>query len=278
MPELPEVETLCRVLRPRLVGDAIEAAVVRQTQLRWPVAPELFQLSGEPIISLQRRAKYLLMQLASGWFIIHLGMSGRLQWLPKQTPVNKHDHIDLLLASGNLLRFTDPRRFGAWLWCADPYQHRLLAHLGVEPLSPAFNGAYLGQAVCGQKMAIKPWLMKNSVVVGIGNIYASEALYRAAISPCCQARQLDQEAADRLAVNIQQLLQEAIIQGGSTLRDFRQVDGQPGYFSQKLQVYGRAGELCQRCDTPIVCLRQAQRSTFYCPTCQVEQPAAKPAC
>lgn len=270
MPELPEVETLCRVLRPRLVGDAIESAVVRQPQLRWPVAPELSQLSGAPIISLQRRAKYLLMQLASGWFIIHLGMSGRLQWLPKQTPVNKHDHIDLLLASGNLLRFTDPRRFGAWLWSADPYQHRLLAHLGVEPLSPAFNGAYLGQAVCGQKMAIKPWLMKNGVVVGIGNIYASEALYRAAISPCSPAERLDQEMADRLAVNIQQLLQEAITQGGSTLRDFRQVDGQPGYFSQKLQVYGRAGKPCQRCDTPIVCLRQAQRSTFYCPTCQVE--------
>jgi formamidopyrimidine-DNA glycosylase len=269
MPELPEVETICRALRPRLVGDYIQAAVVRQAQLRWPVAPELFQLSRAPIISLQRRAKYLLMQLANGWFIIHLGMSGRLQSLPMDTPEGKHDHIDLQLASGQLLRFSDPRRFGSWLWCTDPYQHRLLVHLGVEPLSLAFNGAYLGQALCGQKMPIKPWLMKNTVVVGIGNIYASEALYRVGISPCTPAEQLDQGAADRLAATIKQLLEEAIAQGGSTLRDFRQADGQPGYFSQRLQVYGRPGEPCLRCHTPIVYLRQAQRSTFYCPTCQV---------
>lgn len=269
MPELPEVESLCRALRPLLVGDSIQATVVRQTQLRWPVAPELLQLVGEPIMSLQRRAKYLLMQLSTGWFIIHLGMSGRLHWLPKHTPVNKHDHIDLLMASGSLLRFTDPRRFGAWLWCVDPYQHRLLVHLGVEPLSHRFTGAYLHEALSGQKMAIKPWLMKNRVVVGIGNIYASEALYRAAISPCSPAGHLNQEAADRLAVSIQQLLQEAIAQGGSTLRDFRQADGQPGYFFQSLQVYGRAGKPCQQCSTMIMFLRQSQRSTFYCPTCQV---------
>ncbi|MEW9824134.1 MAG: bifunctional DNA-formamidopyrimidine glycosylase/DNA-(apurinic or apyrimidinic site) lyase [Candidatus Symbiodolus clandestinus] len=268
MPELPEVETVCRALAPSLVGNQIRTVVIRHTQLRWPIASKLSELSNEPMVSLQRRAKYLLLQLSQGWLIIHLGMSGTLRLLPAKTAVNKHDHIDLQLACGQLLRFTDPRRFGAWLWCEDPWQHRLLQHLGVEPLSPAFTGTYLAQAAQGQRMAIKPWLMKSNVVVGIGNIYASEALYQAKISPLCLAGELDQSAINRLVDSIRLILAQAIAQGGSTLRDFRQTNGKLGYFTQQHEVYNRKNQPCRYCTTPIVQLRQGQRSTFYCPSCQ----------
>jgi len=268
MPELPEVETSRRGIEPHLVGEKILHAVVRNGRLRWPVSQEIHALSDQPVLSVQRRAKYLLLELPHGWIIIHLGMSGSLRVLPEEQPAAKHDHVDLVMSNGKVLRYTDPRRFGAWLWSTDPEGSNVLAHLGPEPLGDAFSGDYLYEKSRGKRTAVKQWLMDNKVVVGVGNIYASESLFTAGILPDRPAMSLSDEEAQRLAATIKAVLLRSIEQGGTTLRDFLQSDGKPGYFAQELQVYGRAGELCRACGTPIVSGKHGQRSTFWCPNCQ----------
>jgi len=268
MPELPEVETSRRGIEPHLVGEKILHAVVRNSRLRWPVSQEIHALSDQPVLSVQRRAKYLLLELPHGWIIIHLGMSGSLRVLPEEQPAAKHDHVDLVMSNGKVLRYTDPRRFGAWLWSTDPEGSNVLAHLGPEPLGDAFSGDYLYEKSRGKRTAVKQWLMDNKVVVGVGNIYASESLFTAGILPDRPAMSLSNEEAQRLAATIKAVLLRSIEQGGTTLRDFLQSDGKPGYFAQELQVYGRAGEPCRACGTPIVSGKHGQRSTFWCPNCQ----------
>jgi len=268
MPELPEVETSRRGIEPHLVGAAILHAVVRNSRLRWPVSPEIHALSDQPVLSVQRRAKYLLLELPEGWIIIHLGMSGSLRVLPYDLPPEKHDHVDLVMSNGKVLRYTDPRRFGAWLWVKELEGASVLSHLGPEPLSDAFNAEYLLQKCAKKKTAIKPWLMDNKLVVGVGNIYASESLFMAGILPDRPAMSLSMEEAAVLVKTIKAVLLRSIEQGGTTLRDFLQTDGKPGYFAQELQVYGRAGQPCNACGTPIEISKHAQRSTFFCPRCQ----------
>ncbi len=268
MPELPEVETSRRGIEPHLAGETILHAIIRNPRLRWPVSREIQMLSDQPVLSVQRRAKYLLLELPTGWVIIHLGMSGSLRILPEEMPAAKHDHIDLVMANGKVLRYTDPRRFGAWLWSDNLQQCPVLAHLGPEPLSAEFNGDYLFVQSRGKRTAIKPWLMDNKRVVGVGNIYASESLFAAGILPHRPAMTLTAEEAVRLADTIKAVLLRSIEQGGTTLKDFLQSDGNPGYFAQELQVYGRAGECCRVCGAPIEMAKQGQRSTFFCRTCQ----------
>ncbi|EDZ1002706.1 bifunctional DNA-formamidopyrimidine glycosylase/DNA-(apurinic or apyrimidinic site) lyase [Salmonella enterica subsp. enterica serovar Montevideo] len=268
MPELPEVETSRRGIEPHLVGATILHAHIRNGRLRWPVSDEIYRLSDTPVLSVQRRAKYLLLELPDGWIIIHLGMSGSLRILSEALPAEKHDHVDLVMSNGKILRYTDPRRFGTWLWTKELEGHNVLAHLGPEPLSDEFNGEYLQQKCAKKKMAIKPWLMDNKLVVGVGNIYASESLFAAGIHPDRLASSLSTEECDLLARVIKAVLLRSIEQGGTTLKDFLQSDGKPGYFAQELQVYGRKGEPCRVCGTPIVATKHAQRATFYCRYCQ----------
>lgn len=268
MPELPEVETSRRGISPYLVGHTILYAEVRNARLRWPVAGEILSLSDQTVLGVHRRAKYLLIELAAGWIIVHLGMSGSLRILPEYIEPGKHDHVDLVMDSGKVLRYTDPRRFGAWLWANSLQESAVLAHLGPEPLSEDFSGAYLYQKSRGKKTLVKPWIMDNKVVVGVGNIYASESLFTAGIRPDRAAGSLSEAEADRLVETIKQVLLRSIEQGGTTLRDFLQSDGKPGYFAQELQVYGRTGEPCRVCGTPIETAKHGQRSTFFCRRCQ----------
>lgn len=268
MPELPEVETSRRGIEPHLVGAKILHAVVRNGRLRWPVSDEIHALSDKTVLSVQRRAKYLLVELTDGWIIIHLGMSGSLRILPEDSPVQKHDHVDLVMDNGKILRYTDPRRFGAWLWAQTLEGSNVLAHLGPEPLSDEFNPRYLQEKSACKKTAIKPWLMDNKLVVGVGNIYASESLFAAGIHPDRIAHSLSPAEYKRLVLAIKAVLTRSIEQGGTTLKDFLQSDGKPGYFAQELQVYGREGEVCRRCDTAISASKHGQRSTYYCRRCQ----------
>ncbi|MBP2169109.1 formamidopyrimidine-DNA glycosylase [Erwinia toletana] len=268
MPELPEVETSRRGIEPHLVGETILHAVVRNSRLRWPVSQEIHALSDQPVLSVQRRAKYLLLELPTGWIIIHLGMSGSLRVLPEDIPAAKHDHVDLVMSNGKVLRYTDPRRFGAWLWSVDPQASNVLAHLGPEPLSEEFSGDWLFTKSRAKRTAIKPWLMDNKLVVGVGNIYASESLFAAGILPDRPAMSLTQPEAALLVATIKAVLLRSIEQGGTTLRDFLQTDGKPGYFAQELQVYGRAGEACRVCGALIEKAIHGQRSTFFCRGCQ----------
>lgn len=268
MPELPEVETSRRGIEPHLVGATILHAVVRNGRLRWPVSNEIHTLSDQPVLSVQRRAKYLLLELPTGWIIIHLGMSGSLRILPEELPAEKHDHVDLVMSNGKVLRYTDPRRFGAWLWTKELEGHNVLAHLGPEPLSDDFNAAWLHEKSKRKKTAIKPWLMDNKLVVGVGNIYASESLFVAGIHPDRLASSLSTEECARLVASIKAVLLRSIEQGGTTLRDFLQSDGKPGYFAQELQVYGREGEPCRACGTLISAGKHGQRSTYWCRRCQ----------
>lgn len=270
MPELPEVETTRRGIAPHLVDRIIRDVVVRHRQLRWPVPHGLAtRLRGQRIHAVDRRGKYLLLRCDKGTLILHLGMSGSLRLVDAAAPAGKHDHFDLLLDSGQALRLTDPRRFGAVLWTADdPARHELLRDLGPEPLAAEFDGAYLFVRSRGRKTAIKQFIMDGKVVVGVGNIYANEALFRAGIHPARTAGRLSQERCQRLAAAIKEVLREAITQGGTTLRDFVGGDGKPGYFAQRLRVYDRTGESCLVCDSAIKQLRQGQRSTYYCPHCQ----------
>jgi formamidopyrimidine-DNA glycosylase len=271
MPELPEVETTRRGLEPHLVGQCIDSIEVRDGRLRWPVPRQLNkQASGLTIRTVERRGKYLLIDCGGkGWIIIHLGMSGRLRVLPQSTPYSRHDHIDIILSSGMLVRFTDPRRFGALLWTRKhPLQHSLLCSLGPEPLTDSFDAGWLHARTRGRSVAIKLALMNSDIVAGVGNIYANEALFRARINPRTKAGRLSLRRCAALVTAIKQTLADAIKAGGSSLRDFFGTDGSPGYFQQQYMVYGRQGEPCKNCGADILGTRLGQRSTFYCTRCQ----------
>ncbi len=270
MPELPEVETTRRGLVPHLLGRQIHAVTVRQRQLRWPIDPTLeSQLTGQPITALTRRAKYLILSCPTGEVLIHLGMSGSLRILTEARDYSAHDHVELQLDNGHTLRYHDPRRFGCWVWTSSPaVQHPLLAQLGPEPLDSQFSAKHLQQCAKKRRMAVKPFIMDQSVVVGVGNIYASEALFLAGIDPRLAANSISLERFQRLEHSIRQVLAQAITQGGTTLRDFVNSNGEPGYFQQQLYVYGRAGAACRVCASSIEQLRLGQRSSFYCPSCQ----------
>jgi formamidopyrimidine-DNA glycosylase len=269
MPELPEIETVRRGLSPHLGGRRIAALRVRESRLRWPVAGDLdARLHGQTIHGLERRGKYLLLRLDQGWLLWHLGMSGSLRMVNPAHPPDRHEHVDLALDDGGLLRYRDPRRFGAILWCEEPTRHPLLAHLGVEPLSDAFDGDSLHASCRGRSTAIKTAIMDARHVVGIGNIYANESLFHAGIDPRLAAGRLSRARAARLAQAIRDTLTRAIAAGGSSLRDFVDGDGRPGYFQQTYAVYDRAGLACAVCGTAIRRIVQANRSTFFCPRCQ----------
>jgi formamidopyrimidine-DNA glycosylase len=270
MPELPEVETTRRGIEPHAVGRTIVALQLYERRLRWRVQDELPDLvAGQRILHAKRRAKYLLIELESGTLLLHLGMSGSLRVLPADTPRLTHDHFDLVLDSGNTLRFNDPRRFGSLHYVAgDPGEHPLLAKLAPEPLEPAFNADYLWRVTRRRRVAIKQLLMNSRLVVGVGNIYANEALFRAKVRPRRQARTLTRVETGRIVRAVKSVLAMAIRVGGTTLRDYVGADGEPGYFKQKLYVYERSAQPCRTCRTPVRQLTQGQRSTYYCPTCQ----------
>lgn len=269
MPELPEVETTRRGIAPHIEGCRIEQLVVRQPKLRWPIPAALAQqVSGQPILGVRRRGKYLLIDLPDGALLLHLGMSGSLRILESGQAAGKHDHVDIELDSGRLLRLTDPRRFGALLWQPAGEEHSLLATLGPEPLSDGFTAEYLQQCCAGRRSAIKALIMDSHVVVGVGNIYANEALFMAGIDPRRAAGRVSKQRLEKLVDAIRFVLTCAIEQGGTTLRDFVGGDGKPGYFSQHLNVYGRGGAACLHCGTILKEVRLGQRSTVFCPGCQ----------
>lgn len=277
MPELPEVETTLRGIEPAVHGAKIVAIQVRNPSLRWPVPVETLKgLAGETVCRLERRAKYLLWHMPGGALMIHLGMSGSLRLIDPETndqAAGKHDHIDIQLLTRQgkscIVRYQDPRRFGCCLWLDTPVKsHPLLASLGPEPLSLEFDAPYLFSRTRGRKLAIKNLIMDGKVVVGVGNIYASEALHQAGIRPGMAAKRLTKKASESLVEGIKSVLQKAIRAGGTTLNDFSQSDGRPGYFRIELQVYGRAGKPCYTCGETIKTVVHGQRSTFYCPSCQ----------
>jgi formamidopyrimidine-DNA glycosylase len=276
VPELPEVEVIRRGIAPHLEGRHIADVAIRNPNLRWPVPPDLAQtLHGLKINSVSRRAKYLLLNCGKGSVILHLGMSGSLRLLAPSVTVpaavlpQKHDHVDLVLDNGTIFRMRDPRRFGAMLWsCGDVLHHKLLAELGPEPLDSTFDGRVLYEKTRGRSAGIKQVLMNSRVVAGVGNIYASEALFHARMNPLSPADRISLSRYKKLAEAIKRTLSLAIEAGGSSLRDFVNSDGKPGYFQQQYWVYGRAGKPCRQCGSPIIQIRQGQRSSFYCPLCQ----------
>lgn len=268
MPELPEVETTRRGIAPHVLHETVTGAVVRQPMLRWPVPDLAALLTGRQVQAVERRGKYLLLRFAHGTLIIHLGMSGSLRILRPDAPPRIHDHVDLLFGD-RCLRLHDPRRFGAMLWAeGDPLAHPRLRGLGPEPLSDAFHGAYLHAAARHRRVAIKSLLMDSKIVVGVGNIYATEALFRAGIHPQRASQRVSRVRLERLTDEVKRVLRHAIGRGGTTLRDFLNESGEPGYFAQELFVYGRAGEPCKRCGTPILTRQIGQRASAYCPHCQ----------
>lgn len=270
MPELPEVETTRRGLAPHMQGQRVDAVIVRNRALRWPIPRDLAKrVCGRIVRAVERRGKYLLIDCGNGWMILHLGMSGSLQIVPNGTPPGKHDHVDLVLSSGVIARLTDPRRFGALLWEAnDPLSHPLLAKLAPEPLGNDFHEAWLHARTRGRGAAIKTVVMDSHIVVGVGNIYASESLFRAGIHPGLAAGRISLLRCKKLVFAIRETLAAAIDAGGSSLRDYVGAEGNPGYFQQTYFVYGRNGQPCRICGTAIKALRQGQRSTFFCPVCQ----------
>ena len=270
MPELPEVETTRRAIAPALEGQTIARLLVRERRMRWPIPTGLEQaLRKQPIRAVRRRAKYLLLETPKGTALIHLGMSGHLRVLPKNTPAQKHDHWDLLLENDALLRLHDPRRFGALLWTTDaPEQHALLQNLGPEPLSSAFNAADLYARSRGRSAAVKAFIMDQHIVVGVGNIYANEALFLAGIDPRRAAGRITLARYERLVASIKSVLSAAIEVGGTTLRDFYSADGERGYFTQQLHVYGRGGLSCLSCGRTLKEARIGQRASVWCPSCQ----------
>lgn len=269
MPELPEVEITRRGLAAHLPGRLVSAIVVRETRLRQPVPADFAaRLTGDTLARIDRRGKYLLLRFAGGTVLAHLGMSGNLRLLPADSPVRKHDHIDIVFGDVTM-RFSDPRRFGLMLWLdGDGAAHPLLASLGVEPLGDGFTPEWLHRVTRGRRCAIKFLLMDSHAVVGVGNIYASESLFRAGIRPRTAARRLTRAQCARLVPAVRQTLADALAAGGSTLRDFFSAEGKPGYFQQQYFVYDRAGAPCRVCGSPIRSLRLGQRSTYYCPICQ----------
>jgi formamidopyrimidine-DNA glycosylase len=269
MPELPEVETTRRGLLPHVVGRAIARIDVREPRLRWPVAEDLPRvLTGARIESLERRAKYLLFGTGAGTLLVHLGMSGSLRYLPSPSAPRAHDHIDVHFADGGALRFNDPRRFGSFMLTGAPAGHPLLKDLGPEPLGAEFDADYLWRASRTRRVAIKQHLMNGRVVVGVGNIYASEALFRAGIHPRRSASRIARARFEPLVAAVRDVLRDAIDEGGTTLRNFVGGDGQPGYFRGSLRVYERDGSPCVVCGTAIERRVLGQRATYYCPRCQ----------
>jgi len=269
MPELPEVETTRRGLAPHVVGRSIARIEVREPRLRWPVAKNLPRaLAAARIGSLERRGKYLLFATDAGTLLVHLGMSGSLRYLPSPATPGAHDHIDVHFAEGGSLRFNDPRRFGSFVLTSRPQLHPLLKELGPEPLGADFNAEYLWRASRNRRVTIKQHLMNARVVVGIGNIYASETLFRAGIHPLRAAGRIGRARFEPLVAAARDVLRDAIEEGGTTLRNFVGGDGQPGYFRGSLRVYDRAGEPCVQCGTAIEQRVLGQRATYYCPRCQ----------
>ncbi|MCY3752358.1 MAG: bifunctional DNA-formamidopyrimidine glycosylase/DNA-(apurinic or apyrimidinic site) lyase [Gammaproteobacteria bacterium] len=270
MPELPEVETTRRGIAPYVVNKTIQAVVIRQHHLRWPVPAALATaLAGRRFTKVGRRAKYLIFYLEHGSVLLHLGMSGSLRVLDAAVPPDKHDHVDVVFHDHTCLRLRDPRRFGSIHWTEqDPLQHPLLRHLGPEPLGPDFTGAYLYGLSRNRTRSVKTFIMDSRIVVGVGNIYASEALFRSGIHPLRKAGNISVKRYLALAGAIKEVLQAALASGGTTLRDFVGGDGAPGYFKLDLNVYDRAGEPCRVCAGNIRQIRQGQRSTYYCPRCQ----------
>jgi formamidopyrimidine-DNA glycosylase len=270
MPELPEVETTRRGIAPHVTERTVRSVVVREPRLRWRVPHDFAQsLTGQRVAAVRRRAKYLLLDTATGTVIVHLGMSGSLRVLPAAHPTVDHDHLDIVFDNGTCLRFNDPRRFGCVLWTKeDPLTHRLLKSLAPEPLEKNFDTEYLVRHGRGRKVAVKQFLMNSRVVVGVGNIYASEALFRAGVRPTRHAGKVSRNEWQKIARAIKTVLRASIRSGGTTLRDYVNPEGNPGYFKQRLFVYERAGEPCRRCGTKIKHLVQGQRSSYYCPGCQ----------
>ena len=270
MPELPEVESTRRGLEREVVGHTIAATVVRDRRLRWPVPTELpRKLARREIRGVRRRAKYLLIEVGTGTVLVHLGMSGSLRLLDASTAPRPHDHIDLVLDDGRCVRYHDPRRFGCWLWIdSEPSRHRLLAHLGPEPLGPAFDGAWLHERLRRRTAPIKTLLMDSRIVAGVGNIYANEALFIAGIDPRRAGGRVARGRIDRLVCALRQVLSVALEAGGTTLRDYARTDGAAGEFASRLDMYGRDGEPCPRCATPIAKTILAQRTTWFCRRCQ----------
>ncbi|WP_323122980.1 bifunctional DNA-formamidopyrimidine glycosylase/DNA-(apurinic or apyrimidinic site) lyase [Burkholderia alba] len=275
MPELPEVEVTRRGIAPFVTGQRVKRVEVRTSMLRWPVPAELARtLPAREVLKVERRGKYLLFEVDAGWFIVHLGMTGTLRVLPgagAPPAAAKHDHVDWIF-DACVMRFRDPRRFGAVLWhprgAGDVLAHPLLASLGVEPFEPGFTGALMHARTRGRTVSVKQALLAGDIVVGVGNIYASESLFRAGIRPATAAGRVSLPRYERLAVAVREVLAAAIDKGGSTLRDFVGSNGESGYFQQDYFVYDRAGEPCRVCGTPVRQIVQGQRSTYFCPNCQ----------
>lgn len=270
MPELPEVETTRKGISPYIVGKRINGIVIRERKLRWLIPINLKKfIEYQYVNRLTRRAKYLIFHTDNGCLIVHLGMSGSLRLVKKDRPHIKHDHVDIILESEYLLRFHDPRKFGSILWTKrDPMKHKLIAHLGPEPMGNDFNADYLYAKSKNRSISIKSFIMNSRIVVGIGNIYANEALFLSGINPKCKANRISKVRYEKLLISIKTTLSKAISKGGTTLRDFVNSDGAPGYFTNELRVYNRAGKLCTRCKNKIKVIKQNQRSTFYCTSCQ----------
>jgi len=270
MPELPEVETTRLGISPHIDGQIVTSVIIRNGKLRWPVPTSIKKiLAGEKCLSVTRRGKYLLLEFSQGHVLMHLGMSGSLQIVDKDTVPRKHDHIDLNFKNGKCLRLHDPRRFGSVLWThEDPFTHKLLKDLGPEPLDKTFNAEYLWQRARKRKVSVKQFIMDSHNVVGVGNIYASESLFRAGIHPKRAAGKVSLESYKLMVRAIKTVIKAAIKQGGTTLKDFTGGDGKPGYFKQRLNVYGRKGEPCTKCAKPISHCVMGQRATYYCTACQ----------
>jgi formamidopyrimidine-DNA glycosylase len=270
MPELPEVETTVRGISPHMLKQTISSVIVRHPLLRWPIPADIDSiLRGKIIKTISRRGKYILFGFETGTLILHLGMSGRVRILDKPTSPEKHDHVDICLNNQSYLRLSDPRRFGALLWTASPAEiHPLLSKMGIEPLLKEFNGDYLFQLSRKKKTPVKSFIMDSHIVTGVGNIYATEALFHASIYPNKPAGNISKLDYISLVRAIKLILKNAIAKGGTTLKDFKQSDGNPGYFSIQLKVYGKNGEPCPRCNMKLKSLRIAQRSTIYCSMCQ----------
>ena len=272
MPELPEVETTRKGIKPYLENATVTKVTIRNHSLRWPIPGDLASTLKQQVIhSVKRRAKYLLLQCDSGTLMIHLGMSGSLRILDKIEHNNpaKHDHVDIILNNGHLMRYNDPRRFGAIMWTDEAVtKHKLIAHLGPEPLLKGFDANYLYKQAKTKRCSVKTLIMNGQVVVGVGNIYANESLFLSGIHPKTIAQNLTKTQCEQLTQQIKLVLGKAIKAGGTTLKDFTKSDGKPGYFAQQLNVYGRKDEPCLHCGNKIQHYKETQRATYYCPSCQ----------
>jgi len=268
LPELPEVETTRKGIEPFLIHNKISSVEVRQSSLRWPISIEIYDIRNLQVCEVLRRGKYIIVRTDNGSILIHLGMSGSLRVVEPQKPLEKHDHVDIKLNTGKILRFNDPRRFGSILWANVWQEHKLISSLGIEPLTPKFTGDYLYQLGKNKKIAIKQFIMNGKLVVGVGNIYANESLFLAGIDPRRPINGVSRKRVTLLVEQIKNVLQDAISKGGTTLKDFVGSDGKPGYFQQQLFVYGRAGQPCLKCQKILQEVKQNNRSTVFCSHCQ----------